>query len=425
MNLDQIPKWCLGSVVSSLPIDKITQLAKTSKNMADLCTSQAVWKEKYHNHFCSFSFNLEHDENNVNWLQQFSSRYLIPSSFSTIKQKVKSYKGKNVKKMKTFENCFAYSHDEGISLVIYDFFNYACQYKPYRDFKITGVKDFLFLDKNTILVICSSGISVIDIPSSNISPKNGSIDPNSQLEPINKNLFATVSSIGGEVFDISDQFDKKSTFQFSSPKQLISLGHDGFTLYIATSNDICAYDIRHGHAKVLWNHFNKNPASFCSFNTSVHKALFGQSCIDLYSGRLIVNTALENITSGAIIDDRLAVFGQNRSIVFYDCQSQKVGEVSHFQKTDVQEIKSIHASLNGMIAVAGEFDIYILKAQFLSDGSFSSEVVKYLPSGSIGLRQAGKIPPLLDVYFDGERLFTTQETFLRVYDFSFTPKIKS
>jgi hypothetical protein len=103
-------------------------------------------------------------------------------------------------------------------------------------------------------------------------------------------------------------------------------------------------------------------------------------------------------------------------VVFSDFVRQ--AEVAVHQFGENEGIKSIASAFNGKVAVAGTYTIRMFTVDRKEAKKVSvAPIDKVLRMGSVKERQAGRIPAVKEVLFDGERCITNNGAFIRVYDF--------
>lgn len=414
MDLSSIPSWCLYDTISTLDPSTIANLAQTSENMADVCTSQTLWKEIYHLRFPPSKFRLTNQQYSANWMNMFSKRYAIVTNIANEKPKVKSFHEKSsITHLRTLTNAFAYSTSNQISLVIYDYFDNECKYEQTRTFNVSST-DFLFMDSNSIITVDPNNVTLIDIETSQMQSFDVEVGRNPSIHSVSPNLFAVVSNGESFIYDVREGCDKKC--KFTHKGDIKCLASEGTTLYIASSKDLTAHDVRNPRGPIIWNSVNLDNPEFCSINIPYKKALFGTHVVDMATGRLIANTNINQTVCGSIIDKNICVTGcKHRAVVFYDYNNKKE-VVGSIQFGVDEEIRSICSStLNGKVAIAGSFTVRLFDTSY-KDNEFSASIIKTVQCGSVRQRKQGE-GLVQDVIFDGERLITNMDTFVRVYDF--------
>lgn len=429
IDLSTIPAGCLFNSFSYLKPDKvglISQTARTNSNdLAELCTSNSLWRNLYHNHFPQFKFLLGNQTvNYTNWISSYHKRYAICSNIKQNKPKVKSFVNKNIQKIRTLANAFAFNTPEDITFVIYDYLENECKYEDRPKINIPN-DDFDFLSNDKLIAV-GQDLIVYNLSRECVSVKtsyqNAANDSNSFLRSIDEYCFAITSNGQTFLYDTrQDIFSTKCIFE--NEDKVITTSNNGLEFYVASPLSITAYDTRNPRGQILWKTaIREENTGYCDFNITLKRSLLGTSIIDLSTGQLIsqypVRRDILTPICGAIANNQMAVFGlPSQNLVFFDYADSQVKATYHFQNEDINSLCPSH--LNGIIAVAADYDIKILK---LPKGpNWEVEEARKLQTGSIALRKNGQIGPIKQIVFDGERLLVNTTGFVRVYDF-YTPK---
>ncbi|OHS93418.1 hypothetical protein TRFO_11843 [Tritrichomonas foetus] len=412
MNLNGIPAGCLRGSICSLEPSKVGMLSQTYEEMEDLCVSNSLWKVLYDNKFPIHSFMTKKREENIDWLSRYSKRYSIASNLKKHRPKVHSFNDDKINKIRTLDNAFAYNTPDKISLIVYEYFDDECTYEKAAEFTKKN-HDFLFLDNNSLLSVKSNNFTIFDITKQTKKLKQTqTLGINPILERMSQNVFSVVSDSKCSVFDTRDSLHSICTFWQNG--HIIGSSHDGSILYVACKNHLTAHDTKNPRGPVLWHSYVGNKISFFSANVKERRAIYGNHIINLDDGEVCAYYNYPDTTTAAVVNDHIAVFGhENRSAVFYNYENCTVAGC--FQFGEDEGIKSIDpAIVNNTIAIAADYNITILKTP---DEAGNVEQIRSVQCGSIAQRKRGDIGPVKQIVFDGERLITNMETFVRVYDF--------
>ncbi|OHT09224.1 hypothetical protein TRFO_21963 [Tritrichomonas foetus] len=412
MNLNGISPVCLHNSLTQLKPDKIALLSQTKKEIADFCHSNSLWKDRYYHQFPTYGFQTKKRYDNVDWLSRYAKRYAIMSNIKSHKPKVKSFVNDKIINIKTLTNAFAYNTSDSISIVVYDYFDNECLYEQAATFKVKN-KDFVFLDTRTLISVDEDSISIFDLEKhQKVTEHQVHFGTSPHIQPIDSTSFAVISNGQCIVYDVKQQLNRKCTFIHNN--DVIGTASDGQKIYIASEKDLTAHDTSNPRGPILWNYIQMEGAKFCSFNVKSKRALFGNKIINLNNGVEVSQFHNDDTVCGAIANDHIAVFGcSRRAVIFFDYVESKV--VGQYQFSVSEGIKSIDSAItNDNVAVAADFNIKILK---LPDKDGNVEEIRKVNCGSIGQRKTGEIDAVKQVVFDGERLITNMNKFVRVYDF--------
>ena len=417
-DMSEIPAWCLLPVLEDLDPFKISQLAQTNQEIADVCTSQSLWEDKYDLKFEDSIFKISKSpDEEVDWISRYGKRHAISYNIANHKPKVKSFKGSEINKVRFFSNCFAFTSNDSLSIIAYDYFDKSCEYENIKTFKIPA-NDFIFVDENTIVTVNNDIVSMINVKTGEITEITKDIGNFPMIHRISPVLFAVITTTAGYIYDTRDIVEPRCRFKhIGMPVAITSKGN---TLYIATPSDLAAHDCGHPRGPILWNVPNRraNTQNYCSFNTKTGYALFGNTVVKLLSGRIIVSDIInETIDCSCMLDNNIIILGCGEKVIYYDFQQKKqLGQQTFGEDEKIKHICS--SSLNNRVAIAGDFTVHIVDPHYNDKGKFVvSEIRNPLKCGSVGMRRLDNFGIMKQVLFDGERIVANMGDFVRVYDF--------
>ena len=438
MDIVDIPPWCLYDTIASLPSQQVPAVAIYNKELADVCTSGTLWHHLYNREFRPLTFKIQKEEADVNWAKRFSERYAIPKNIKSRKPKVKSYPIKTPGKscVRVFGNSFAFSTETELHIIGYDYRANECVYEELEPFVVPHLRDFVFLDVNSIVAISETDLRLIKINTRERRVFNIDVTEMPRIQPLVQDTFAVIEVTCISVYRIGVwSCDKICEVLHASDKAVIATDSIDMTLFIATSKDITAYNVGNPRGPIIWVYYSQEPRKFCTINMQVKVALFGDVVVNMDTGRTLSIAHVDEAVCGCVMNDHLVIIGcQRQSVVFYDYVKQQ--QMSTVLFGEGEEIRSITSGLSGSVAVAGNYTIrlYNVTDEVVS-GTCQTNVVpvRTINVGSRGLRQDMEIPMVSGVYFDGERCITDNQSkmqegdeckkpasnlaFVRVYDF--------
>jgi hypothetical protein len=351
----------------------------------------------------------------VDWLSRFSCRHAIAANVARGRSKVQSFPDPTeIRHLRTLTNAFAYNTPHSIVLVLYDYLDASCQYERASEFAVDQ-SDFVFMDEKSIISVGDQNVTLIDIPTRNQTRFPVRVGPTPNIQPIDSNLFAVVSTGDCFVCDVREGCDRRC--QFAHARGVLSTANRGTTLFVSSESDVTAHDIRNPRGPVLWNFAAIGERNkFCDFNVRADHALFGNHVVNLTSGTEAWATDVAEPECGSVLDTEIVITGcKRRSVVFSNyARKERIG--AHPFGED-EGIKSIAGAFNGKVVVAGDFTIRIFSVEKGPAEVKVEASSKVLRMGSVKERKSNAIPPVKEVVFDGERCITNNGKFVRVYDF--------
>jgi hypothetical protein len=415
MDLGALPPWCLFDAVARLGPPSVAELAQTSPAMADLCTSQALWKALYSRAFPPASFRLHAPSPDADWVSRFSCRHAIASNIARGRAKVQSFPdAAEIRHLRTLTNAFAYNTARSIVLVVCDYLECACQYQPLRRFEIEQ-SDFVFMDERAIACVGDQNVTLLDIATERATRFAARVGPAPHIQPIDANLFAVVSTGDCFVYDVREGCDRRC--QFAHARGVLATAHRGTTLFVSSQSDVTAHDVRNPRGPVLWNFAAPGEVNkFCAFNVSADHALFGTHVVNLTSGSEVWATDVAEPECGSVLDAEIVITGCKRTNVVFSNYARKE-RIGAQQFGEDEGIKSIAGAFNGRVMVAGDFTIRTYSVETRGGQVVVEPAQRLLRMGSIKDRKSNAILPVKEVVFDGERCITNNGQFVRVYDY--------
>ena len=413
--MSEIPAWCLLPVLEELdPVD-IGNMALTNSEIANVCTSQAFWKDKYDLTFQPATFKISKEQEDFDWVSKYGKRQAISFNIANHKPKAKSFKGSEVNKVRNFSNSFAFTSKDSLSIVAYEYFDKGCEYENVKTFPVQA-KDFIFVDADTIITVNSNVVSMIKLSTGVITKIQDKIGDSPMIHALSSTLFAIVTDSRGYIYDTRDVSEPKCSFKHVGAP--IALESRGRTLFVATQTDLSAHDVSNPRGPILWNvaRLNNSPARQCSFNIKAGYALYDNAVVLLLSGKVVARDIARNVTCSAVINKNIAIVGSEMQVIYYDFKKGVRLATQTFGEDE--QIKYIcSSSLNSKVAIAGDFTVHIVEPHY-KDGNFVVDEVRTpLKCGSIGMRRLDNFGIMKQVLFDGERLVANMGDFVRVYDF--------
>lgn len=412
MDLSSLPVCCLFDAVAGLPPAQVALLARGSGDMARLCASQCLWKEMYFRKFPRSSFRVLQSHDNVDWFSLFTKRSAIMDNIRARKPRVRSFAHDGIVRIRALSNAFAYNTQRGIFLTAYEYDESECLYEEVAGFDVDN-NDFVFLDERTILSVGENRMDLIDLETSKQDRIDIKTAERPNIQPISSSTLAIVDNKDCIIYDIRDKCEPKCKFEHDS--NVIEMVNQGSLLFMASDRDLMCHDIRNPRGPTLWDYTSPQICSFCSFNQKEQYALFGNNVINMLTGKLKYLIDVPDPVCGSLHNDSIAIIGcKKKSIKYFDYIQKK--EITEFQFPMNECINSLYSSsLNGYVAVAGDYNIKILSVP--TPDAPNAEQVRNVLCGSVAQRKRGDIGKIKQVLFDGERLITNNESFIRVYDF--------
>lgn len=416
IDISELPSWCLLHVLEKLSPEKIADIAPANNDIAEVCLSQSLWENKYHQFFKEPEFKISKSPMNIDWFTSYSKRHAVSFNIEHHKPKAKSFKGTNITQIHNFSNSLAFCSQDSLSILAFDYLENGCEYETIKTIPIS-VNDFLYVDNNTIVTVNNSVLSIINIKTGEIKEFLNSVGKNPLMHAINSTSFAVVTDRRGYIFSKDDITFPKTTFSHIGDP--IALASSGNQLYIATSTDLSCHNISNPKGTIMWNIATEEGTTVkqCSFNVKKGLAIFGNKIVKLLSGRIISTIEMNSqVISSAILNNGIAVLGTTDGVYYYDINHQK--ELGSQKFGDEENIKYIfHNNLNDKVVIGGDYNVHIVIPE-IKDGNFTiTEARAPLKCGSVRMRMVDNYGILRQIIFDGERIITNMGDFVRVYDF--------